>query len=172
MGGFGSGRFGRRSSRSRVQEVHEVAATRVHPERMRSRDVTQVATVSLGNATAELRFVTTTQPFGGLRWWFLCPRCATRRAKLYVRLGGRHFACRECHRLRYTSQCLSMPERWRYRADVFLRRAGCHSSDSFYDKPKWMRWATFNEIIDRAEEFDAAHCGYGLRRFIRHGDLS
>jgi hypothetical protein len=172
MGGIGSGRFGRRSSRSRVEEVHEVAATRVHPERVRSRDSRRVATVSLGNATAELRFETTVQPFGGVRWWFVCPRCVTRRAKLCVLLGGHHFACRGCHRLRYTSQCLSMPERWRYRADVFLRRAGCRSSDIVYDKPKWMRWQTFKRMIDRAEEFEDAHCGYGLRRFLGQTDLS
>jgi len=42
--------------------------------------------------------------FGGLRWWFLCPRCSRRCAKLYL-LDGR-FACRVCQGLAYTSQRL------------------------------------------------------------------
>jgi hypothetical protein len=34
---------------------------------------------------------TTRPPFGGLRWWFVCPRSNRRVRKLYMPLGGRHF---------------------------------------------------------------------------------
>jgi hypothetical protein len=54
--------------------------------------------------------LTTTRPhFGGLRWWFLCPLsvegrpCGRRVAKLYLPPAGRHFGCRHCYRLTYTS---------------------------------------------------------------------
>jgi hypothetical protein len=52
----------------------------------------------------------TTRPnFGGLRWWFTCPRskggttCGRRAAKLYLPPGGRSFGCRTCYALTYTS---------------------------------------------------------------------
>jgi hypothetical protein len=40
-------------------------------------------------------------PFGGRRWWFLCPGCGRRRMQLYLR--NRALACRVCHRLTYRS---------------------------------------------------------------------
>jgi hypothetical protein len=40
-------------------------------------------------------YLTTSRPyFGGLRWWFVCPRSRRRVRKLYVLLGGRHFCSR------------------------------------------------------------------------------
>jgi len=50
--------------------------------------------------------VTTTIPrFGGLRYWFLCPRCGRRAGKLYDVSGpSSGWGCRRCHRLTYQSQ--------------------------------------------------------------------
>jgi hypothetical protein len=52
----------------------------------------------------------TTRPnFGGVRWWFSCPRlvnsekCGHRVGKLYRAPGSRHFACRRCLDLTYES---------------------------------------------------------------------
>ncbi len=55
--------------------------------------------------------LTTTRPhLGGLRWWFACPMpgpdgapCGGRVGRLYLPPGGRHFGCRHCHDLTYTS---------------------------------------------------------------------
>lgn len=45
---------------------------------------------------------------GGKRVWFKCPRCYTRRAKLY--LGNSGFYCRICYKLPYYSQqCGHLP---------------------------------------------------------------
>ena len=46
----------------------------------------------------------TTPQFGGLRWWFKCPRCGTRCAQLLLPAGQEAFACRRCYGLRYRSQ--------------------------------------------------------------------
>lgn len=46
---------------------------------------------------------TVPQPFGGVRWWFQCPRCSRRVRALYLPPGGRVFSCRTCHGLTYES---------------------------------------------------------------------
>ncbi len=57
--------------------------------------------------TYRVELASTAPYFGGLRWWFLCPLiidgrpCGRRVGKLY--LCGRHFGCRHCHKLTYTS---------------------------------------------------------------------
>src|SRR5271166_1862906 len=42
---------------------------------------------------------TTPQPFGGRRWWFICPRTGRRAAKLYLPAGALIFASRQAYRL-------------------------------------------------------------------------
>jgi hypothetical protein len=43
--------------------------------------------------------------FGGVRWWFVCPSCKRRAAKLYIPMRHDSFLCRRCHGLTYqTSQ--------------------------------------------------------------------
>jgi hypothetical protein len=42
---------------------------------------------------------------GGSRWWFVCPRCDRRAAKLYLPPSEQAFGCRVCYDLAYpTSQ--------------------------------------------------------------------
>lgn len=61
---------------------------------------------NLGGADVSERILLDrTRPrFGGLRWWFRCPSCARRCAKLYMPPGAERFACRCCHRLAYRSK--------------------------------------------------------------------
>ena len=87
---------------------------------------------------------TTTTPcrYGGARTWFECPCCSGRAAVLFMRSG--RFACRHCQRVSYTSQSGSTRERAnaQYHQLHALIKAG---------KPKWQRWATFNQLEDRFE---------------------
>jgi hypothetical protein len=54
-----------------------------------------------------VRLTTTPLPWGGRKWWFICPLtkneipCQRRVGKLY--LLGKYFACRHCHELTYQS---------------------------------------------------------------------
>ena len=58
-----------------------------------------------GVAVSERIPLDRTRPrYGGVRWWFRCPSCARRCAKLYLPPGAECFACRRCHRLAYQSQ--------------------------------------------------------------------
>lgn len=57
----------------------------------------------------EVGLTTTPLPWGGVRWWFVCPLfkdgwgCARRCGKLYLPPGGRYFCCRLCYDLTYRS---------------------------------------------------------------------
>jgi hypothetical protein len=42
--------------------------------------------------------------FGGRRWWFDCPKCERRCAKLYLPPHRDEFACRICYNLQYRSE--------------------------------------------------------------------
>jgi hypothetical protein len=48
-------------------------------------------------------------PFGGFRWWFICPLLRQRRpcnhrvGKLYLPPSGRYYGCRHCYNLTYES---------------------------------------------------------------------
>ena len=47
---------------------------------------------------------TSRPPFGGLRWWFVCPQLNRRVRKLYLPRSGRHFWSRRAYELAYASQ--------------------------------------------------------------------
>jgi hypothetical protein len=101
-------------------------------------------------------FLTTTRPsFGGLRWWFVCPRLNRRVRKLYLPLGGRHFRSRRAYRLPYSSQRETVHGRAMRRAEKLCKRLGGDPADDNYpEKPKRMRWATYNRLIDKIARAD------------------
>jgi hypothetical protein len=69
--------------------------------------------------------------------------------------------------LRYQSQRLSPGDRMQRRADALYERAGTDCGD-IIAKQKWMRWSTYNRLIERANALsvgaDAAFL-YRMRRF-------
>lgn len=92
----------------------------------------------------------TTQPhYGGIRYWFGCPRCGMARRWLYAYPQTRRhrFACRRCHGLRYYSHRESHPDRLSRKAKKLWRRAGGEDGCEPWQKPKWMRWATFSRLV-------------------------
>jgi hypothetical protein len=53
-----------------------------------------------------VRLTKTPLPWGGQRYWFICPAvgCGRRVSVLYLPPGGEIFACRHCYRLSYRSR--------------------------------------------------------------------
>ena len=96
-------------------------------------------------------FLTTTRPpFGGLRWWFRCPRSGRRVRKLYLPLGGRHFWSRCAYGLAYASQRETVYDRAMRRArKLCLRLGGDPADDEYPDKPKRMRWTTYDRLMEK-----------------------
>src|SRR5262249_1236406 len=95
-------------------------------------------------------------PFGGLRWWFVCPHLNRRVRKLYLPLGGHHFWSRRAYELAYASQRETKYDRALRRArKLRLRLGGDPADDEYPDKPPRMRWATYNRLMDRLVAADA-----------------
>ena len=104
---------------------------------------------------------TTAQPFGGRRWWFVCPRTGQRVVKLHKPAGALTFASRQAHGLAYKSQRETDYDRALRRAFKLRGRLGADGGIGDYvPKPKWMRLRTYDrklEEIWQAEEIVDAH---------------
>lgn len=95
-----------------------------------------------------VRMVTDCPNFGGLRYWFLCPKCGRRVRYLYSR---RLFLCRQCHGLTYataqagrkkTPAIVARLQRIRRR----LGAAGGGIHDPLPDRPRGMHAETYYRL--------------------------
>ena len=115
--------------------------------------------------TVEL--VTTPQPLGGRRWWWVCPRCGDLVSKLYKPSGSGIFASRKAHRLAYRCQRQSPYDRAISQAFKRRKRLGADGGiGDPIDKPHGMRWATFDRKMDQVEAAEAV-CNARLLRFVQ-----
>jgi hypothetical protein len=78
------------------------------------------------NADYWIDLATTAQPFGGRRWWFVCPQTKKLVSKLYLAPGALIFASRGAYRLAYHSQRETPRDRSLSRAFKARRRLGDH----------------------------------------------
>lgn len=77
-----------------------------------------------------LALVASRPRFGGLRWWFSCPGCGRRVARLYQALSGGPFQCRHCRNLTYASRRRSgLLERLALKAERLNELAGPHAGE-------------------------------------------
>ena len=106
----------------------------------------------------ELHIWTRPGTLGGVVWYFVCPRCAQRRRKLYrpISESGARYACRVCHRLRYQTQRIDRRERLKHRVWKIERRMGGKDPDSggMVWKPRRMHQRTFDRWMDKRDELD------------------
>ena len=96
-----------------------------------------------------IQLETTPQPFGGRRWWFVCPRTGRRADKLYLPNGAFTFAARQAYRLAYRSQREAPHDRALRRAFKLRSKLGADGGIGDYvPKPKWMRWPTYDRKLE------------------------
>ncbi len=81
--------------------------------------------------------------YGGTRPWWICPLCGRRVAVLYN--SGKHYACRNCHRLTYTSQVENTYDRALRQAQKIRKLLGgtVNMMEPFPTKPKGMHRKTY-----------------------------
>lgn len=103
-----------------------------------------------------IRLQATNQHFGGRRWWFTCPGCGRRAAKLHTRPGADLFLCRACHGLGYASQRESPMFRTLSQAQKIRTNLGGGGAtiDPFPAKPKGMHWRTYRRLRDKAMRYE------------------
>jgi hypothetical protein len=93
---------------------------------------------------------TTVQPFGGVRWWFICPITRDRVSKLHLPDGAFSFASRRAYQLGYRSQRETLRDRASSRTFKLRNRLGGRGGIGCpIPKPKWMRWRTYDRQIER-----------------------
>jgi ribosomal protein S27AE len=108
--------------------------------------------------------------YGGYRPYWRCPRCGRRIEVVIMATHGRWWGCQRCMRLRYVSQGLAPADRMQRRADAIYARAGTESDDgTSIRKHKWMRWRTFNRLMDRGNELGRYSDALFLLRLRRFG---
>lgn len=98
----------------------------------------------------EFQLVTTAPHLGGRRWWVACA-CGRRCRVLYLAPDREGFRCRRCHGLAYRSQRMTRKERLHRRAWALGERLGAVRGYGPVpaEKPKWMRWRTYDRGRDR-----------------------
>jgi hypothetical protein len=191
MGGWGSGRqpFRRKCEQLLALDVRRIAGeARLWPGASFGRSWScggePAGSISVTVGTDQLRMRYTWTPYdeeprhldypvaivrtpchyGGMRPWFRCPRCQSRRAVLYGIAGDGRFGCRYCMRLAYSSEAESVGDRITRRLHKLEARIG---EDG--EKPKWMRLKTFDRICDELQRLDnqwgVAVLGRLLHRF-------
>ena len=91
--------------------------------------------------------------YGGTRPWWLCPSCGRRVAVLYS--SGKHYACRHCYKLAYTSQGESIDDRALRQAQKIRKLLGgtANMMEQFPSKPKGMRWKTYWRLHTEHDAF-------------------
>ena len=118
-----------------------------------------------------IELTTRTQPLGGRRWWFVCPRTGQLAERLHLPSGAYTCAFRKAYRLAYRSQRETPPDRALSGAFALRRKLGADGGVGDYvTKPKGMHWRTFEramERIDRAEGIVDGHTVLLLDRLNR-----
>ncbi len=118
-----------------------------------------------------IALVTSPQPFGGRRWWFVCPSTGQRSARLHLPPGADAFASRKAYRLAYRSQRETPRDRALSRAFALRRKLDASGGiGEFIAKPKGMHWPTFEGMmkrVRRAEDVVEMHADILLERLKR-----
>jgi hypothetical protein len=118
-----------------------------------------------------ITLTTSPQPFGGRRWFFVCPRTGEHATKLHLPSGADTFASRKAYRLGYRSQRESPRDRSLSRAFALRAKIGGKGgSGTCVGKPKGMHIRTFKRAMEKiyaAEQIVDAHADLLLDRVKR-----
>lgn len=99
--------------------------------------------------------------FGGHQWYFVCPVMNRRCSVLWRPPGANRFCSRQAwgnRRVAYASQFLDPDNRaHRGRAKIKAKLIADLDPDEWElpPKPKWMRWTTYNRLIERFDRYEA-----------------
>ena len=118
--------------------------------------------IRLGRLDQCIYLVARPRHFGGRQWFFMCPHLHSRATVLWMPPGAHSFACRERWRgkVAYASQFKDRIARGHQGAAKIKSRlcsVGGFDPDEWElpPKPKWMRWRTYNRMVESFERYEA-----------------
>ncbi len=115
-----------------------------------------------------IALITSPQPFGGRRWWFVCPRTGRLSSRLHLPNGAYNFACRKAYRLGYRSQRETPRDRALSRAFGLRQKLDNDGwIGDYVVKPKGMHWRTFERLVKRIAKAEDIVQGYAARLLDR-----
>ena len=112
MGGFGSGRRPERT-RYAVEDMRSIPMSWIKVNKAALLKAPRVINWKVGDSSYGSALI------GGVRRWFVCPRCGQRVGTLYI---GSDVGCRHCMRLTYWSAQADKMERLRLKKKKILSR--------------------------------------------------
>jgi hypothetical protein len=115
--------------------------------------------IQLGSLDQTIILVPKARHFGGYQWYFVCPVTNRYASVLWMPPGTTRFCSRQAWRRRvaYASQFLDADNRaHRGKAKIKERLIGDYEPDEWDlpPKPKWMRWSTYNRLVDRFDSYE------------------
>ncbi len=134
-------------------------------------------TAKFGDRVQRIEIASAPRPFGGRQFYACCPISGRRVSVLWKPPGSPVFAGRAAwgRRVAYASQFMTPVDRaWKMKAKISARLAAGRDVGHWElpDKPKRMRWTTYERFVDRYYEREAqidATLGRSLARFLALG---
>src|SRR6516225_3390783 len=118
--------------------------------------------IQLGDLDQRILLTTKRRHFGGRQWYFVCPYTKRPASVLWKPPGAQSFASRQKwqRQVAYASQFMDRGTRAHQGAATIKSRLcsiGGFNPDEWDlpPKPKWMRWRTYNRVVERFDRYEA-----------------
>jgi hypothetical protein len=118
--------------------------------------------IRVGRLDQCISLVARRRHFGGRQWFFKCPRLHSLATVLWMPPGGDTFAFRQRwgRQVAYASQFMDRVARGHQGAETIkskLCSIGGFAPDEWDlpPKPKWMRWRTYNHMVEKFDRYKA-----------------
>jgi hypothetical protein len=118
--------------------------------------------IRLGRLDQCIYLVARRRHFGGRQWFFKCPHLHSLATVLWMPPGADTFASRQkwARRVAYASQFMDRVARGHKGAAAIKSRLcsiGRFAPDEWDlpPKPKWMRWRTYNRMVEKFDRYEA-----------------
>ena len=118
--------------------------------------------IRLGRLDQCIYLVARRRHFGGRQWFFTCPHLHSLATVLWMPPGADTFACRQRwgRQVAYASQFMDRVTRG-HKGTATIKSRLCSIGGFVPDewdlppKPKWMRWRTYNGMVERFDRYEA-----------------
>jgi hypothetical protein len=132
--------------------------------------------IQLGHLDQRILLTTKRRHFGGCQWYFVCPYTNRPASVLWKPPGAQSFASRQKweRQVAYASQFMDRIARGHQGAAMIKSRlcsvGGFDPNEwDLPPKPKWMRWRTYNSMVERFDRYEAMVAESLLGAFKRLG---